>query len=230
MRRQRRRFFVLGLVAIAAAMAMMWRTPSASYAGTTDTASAASAFTSSGSSDWKDAIPAVYLSGYPVQWTSVNVNGIAWTPTVIRILRGQTHFAFFSTPDGKLWAGSEDDGTLWRVHDYYDNTSWTLAQGDYDPDASAAALVELIKLILKIAAVAGLLVIVALFMLFLASYKGPKGGGGTNMNQVDLGMYAGNTSGFKWHYDHDPNFRQGVFGTEGLFDAGVNLGLWTTQP
>ncbi len=237
MRRQRRRCFVLGVVAITAAMAMMWRTPSTSYAGTADTASAGSVLEFSGSSDWVASIPQVYLSGFPVRWTPVNTDGVVWTPTVTRILRGQTYFAYFSLPNGMQFAVSEDDGTVWRIDnggDYYDSSTWHLSVlAEYDPEAAGKWIADMIILIGKIIIVAILLVMFLLLYLMIKWTRNPPGRGkgsakmSANLTQLDIGAWAGDTSGLSETYHTNPDFRGDVFAQPEIFNAGANLGIWS---
>lgn len=215
------------LFAIVAVMSQTWQTPPAS-AQTADSSSVFSTQSASSATDWQSAIPSVYLSGYPVQWTSVVTEGVRWTPTVIRIQRNGHYFAFFATPNGRLWAGSEDDGTLWKVDNYYDNNSWSLASLA-DAESNGIWLAHFIEVLFWIVVVAALLFMVALLIFVI--WNIPRKGGGKGFkaseNQLNTGMWAGDTSGFTWRYYADPDFRSGLNQYPGVQTQGQQLGLWT---
>ncbi len=185
------------------------------------TASAATA------SDWIAAIPQVYLSGTPVQWTPVTAsNGTRWTPVVTRIERNQRHFAYFSLPDGSLWAGSEDDGTLWRVNDYYDNNSWTLASNTQVLD-SIMYLIDAIIVIAKIIDVLAALAAVVALVLWIKHRLESGHWFRSTDNQLTQGAWLGDPHGFTDAYYGDPTFRSTVTAWPPLTSVGADLGWWS---
>ncbi len=227
----RRRWSILGipLVVALAILAVAAR----SGASNVETDSSDSAFalqsttSATTSSDWVDAIPQVYLSGTPTQWTPVTAsNGVKWTPTVTRITRGTTHFAYFSLPDGSMWAGSEDDGTLWRVHDYYSSAGWTLASNT-DVLNSIIWLIDAIIVIAKIIDVLAALAAVVALVLWIKHRLDTGHWFRSEDNQLTQGAWLGDPHGFTDAYYGDPTFRSTVTAWAPLTAVGANLGWWS---
>lgn len=178
-------------------------------------------------SDWTAAIPQVYLSGLPTQWTPVTAaDGTRWTPTVMRIERSGTHFAYFSLPDGSMWAGSEDDGTLWRVHDYYNSAGWTLASNT-EVLNSIMYLIDAIIVIAKIIDIlAALAAVVALVLWIKHRHNSGRWFRSTD-TQLTQGAWLGDPHGFTDAYYGDPTFRSTVTAWPPLTAVGADLGWWS---
>lgn len=176
-------------------------------------------------SDWTDAIPSVYFQRIPVQWSAKTwIDGTVHTPTVLRITRGTTNFAYFSTPDNQSWAMSEDDGTVWHIENYYDNTSWTLA--------SALDIIRILNWIWEILVSLANHIIwfaigIAIGVALIHWYYGGGGGRGRpdQRNQVDLGMYAGNLEGLQYRLDIDPGTRRDVAQYPAVSNALIQVGV-----
>lgn len=176
-------------------------------------------------SDWTDNIPTVYFQRLPVQWSAkMWSDGRLYTPTVLRITRGGTNFAYFSTPDNQSWAISENDGTIWRLNDYYDNTTWTLA--------SAIDIIRILNWIWEILmTLANNIVMFALGVAIGVAlvHWWYSGGGGRgrpdNRNQVDLGMYAGSLEGLQYRLDIDPGTRSDIAQYPAVSNALIQAGM-----
>ena len=178
-------------------------------------------------SDWTTAIAQVYLSGMPARWTPVNTQGITWTPTLTRIERGGTHFAYFSLPDGSMWAASEDDGTLWLVHDYYHTADggWTLAS-DRDVVDKIAWFIHLVILIAKIIDVLAVLAVLVMLILWIKHRLDTGHWFKTSDNQLTQGTWLGDPHGFTELYYDDPSFRSTVTAWPPLTSVGADFGWW----
>lgn len=174
--------------------------------------------------DWKNAIPQVYLSGYPVLWTPVTTHGVTWIPRMQRIERNKQYFAYFSLPTGHMFAASEQDGTLWRIDnggDYYDNTTWQLADA-----GTVISVLEWLKAIMRMFAI---IVSVALLlfgaaMFILAVWQRFREWTDSRRNQIDLGAWDGNPTVFTDLWTN-PDFRQKVTPYDNLVVAGETLGV-----
>ncbi len=228
----RRRWRVIGAIGLTALALVAFAARSGATNVESDSSASALVPQSSASADdWVDTMPTVYYQGNPVQWSSVTTNGVAWTPTIIRILRGQTHFAFFGLPNGTLWASSEDDGTLWRVNDYYDNNSWTLATAR-DVEASWSYLwwvvwtlvLTFLKALAIIAGVMGLILLIEKIGRWRNGGDPPFDMSAT---QLTVGGWVDNTSGITDAYYTLPGYADRLEEFPKLPTAAAQLGLIT---
>lgn len=229
-RRLRIRHLLCAVTLVTAPAVATYGSPAAANPADDTTSSVFSTQSLNSATDWQSAIPSVYMAGIPVQWTSVVTQGVRWTPTVIRIERGGSYFAFFSTPNGRLWAASEDDDLLWVVDDYYDTSTWhpaTLADA-YD---NGVWLAEFIILLVKIVIALAVLFAVVLSILILVwiwkAPKTPKGRRNMEQTQIEAGAWRGNPSWFTETFNAEPDFRAELGQYPGLIEHGANVGYWT---
>lgn len=185
----------------------------------------------SASADWTQAIPGLYLTGQPVYGVPTTLpSGVRWQPVVTRIFRGDTHFATFSSPDGRIFAVSENDGSTWIANgDYYDNTKWTLfVAGETVEDwwllnAIAWIIIHLVEILVGLSFFVILVAIAVVYWLF-----GP-GDRGRPRNQVELDILPGG-SGTDYYWRTEPEFRKSILQFPGFAESLQNRGIITAVP
>jgi hypothetical protein len=180
-------------------------------------------------SDWREAIPGLYLKGYAVQGEAVTLpSGVRWAPTISRIERNGTFFAFFALPTREMFAVSENDGIVFRVVEFYNTSSWRASNiEDYDghDENFFVAIWEVIKLLAIIAMfllAAAVAVLALIFILMSGSNKG-----GKKKTQIDIGAYTADMSGPIGAFNTDPRFREKLHEINPQLPARVaELGFW----
>ena len=138
-------------------------------------------------------------------------------------------FRFLRTPNGRLWAASEDDDILWVVNDYYNSATWhpaTLADATENGIWLAELIILLVKIVIALAVLFAVVLSILILIWIWKAPKTPKGRRNMEQTQIEAGAWKRDPTWFTETFNAEPDFRAELRQYPGLTELGANQGIW----